>query len=264
MATKKTHCPAGHPYDHANTYVGPDGLQHCRRCTKQRLRLQQATPAYQAYRRRRDASTPVVVSRREYKEALRLEALIAYSADGTPRCAAAGCGETNIGLLEIDHVLGDGKAHRRELGVAWPAKGPGFFRVLKRLGWPNKKHPLQVLCIEHHKIKSAAESRARSRKAFPESPLKPSKGKDAKAKAPKGKHRRRCKRGHLVAGKNLYVRPDGYGECRTCKRDRELAALCVQTIITEPVARARRIKRLRFLRRRRERKRLAAQPDRAK
>jgi len=31
---RKTHCPNGHPYDEANTYVGPDGKRRCRECRK--------------------------------------------------------------------------------------------------------------------------------------------------------------------------------------------------------------------------------------
>lgn len=29
---RKTHCPAGHPYDEANTYISPLGHRHCRIC----------------------------------------------------------------------------------------------------------------------------------------------------------------------------------------------------------------------------------------
>jgi hypothetical protein len=38
----KTHCPHGHPYDEANTYVSPSGARHCRIChqaAKQRHKL---------------------------------------------------------------------------------------------------------------------------------------------------------------------------------------------------------------------------------
>jgi hypothetical protein len=31
----KSHCPQGHPYDAANTYVAPDGGRNCRRCNAQ-------------------------------------------------------------------------------------------------------------------------------------------------------------------------------------------------------------------------------------
>lgn len=33
---KKTHCPSGHPYDVANTYVSPEGWRRCRACARQR------------------------------------------------------------------------------------------------------------------------------------------------------------------------------------------------------------------------------------
>jgi hypothetical protein len=29
---RKTHCPKGHPYDEANTYVDPSGARRCRAC----------------------------------------------------------------------------------------------------------------------------------------------------------------------------------------------------------------------------------------
>ena len=32
----KTHCPHGHEYDEANTYVGPTGGRRCRECARQR------------------------------------------------------------------------------------------------------------------------------------------------------------------------------------------------------------------------------------
>lgn len=28
----KTHCPQGHPYNEANTYIAPNGARHCRLC----------------------------------------------------------------------------------------------------------------------------------------------------------------------------------------------------------------------------------------
>ena len=33
-----THCPQGHPYDDANTYVTPRGHRKCRACNRARLR----------------------------------------------------------------------------------------------------------------------------------------------------------------------------------------------------------------------------------
>jgi hypothetical protein len=34
----KTHCPQGHPYDDANTYVCPKGRRNCRTCTRRQKR----------------------------------------------------------------------------------------------------------------------------------------------------------------------------------------------------------------------------------
>lgn len=33
---RKTHCPAGHPYDEANTYTSKTGKRHCKRCQRER------------------------------------------------------------------------------------------------------------------------------------------------------------------------------------------------------------------------------------
>jgi hypothetical protein len=34
LHARKTHCPRGHPYDGANTYVSPKGSRECRMCRK--------------------------------------------------------------------------------------------------------------------------------------------------------------------------------------------------------------------------------------
>jgi hypothetical protein len=39
---RKTHCPAGHPYDDANTYVNPKGWRCCRLCQRESRRRWQA------------------------------------------------------------------------------------------------------------------------------------------------------------------------------------------------------------------------------
>jgi hypothetical protein len=38
----KTHCPQGHPYDEANTYITPAGSRQCRECTRRRMRRRSA------------------------------------------------------------------------------------------------------------------------------------------------------------------------------------------------------------------------------
>lgn len=36
--SEKTHCPANHEYDEANTYIAPDGSRHCITCSRERTR----------------------------------------------------------------------------------------------------------------------------------------------------------------------------------------------------------------------------------
>lgn len=47
---RETCCPAGHPYDEANTYVDRKGSRHCKRCTRDRASLR--------YQGRRQGNTP--------------------------------------------------------------------------------------------------------------------------------------------------------------------------------------------------------------
>lgn len=41
----KTHCPYGHPYDEANTYITPKGDRHCRTCDRERQRARRQARA---------------------------------------------------------------------------------------------------------------------------------------------------------------------------------------------------------------------------
>lgn len=38
QAAAITHCPEGHPYDEANTYIKPDGNRNCKACKRRRTR----------------------------------------------------------------------------------------------------------------------------------------------------------------------------------------------------------------------------------
>ena len=88
------------------------------------------------------------------QQAVRLEALQHYSKD-IPECAC--CGEKGLPFLTLDHINGDGAAHRRELGMAQgdPAQverqnqkvtmsANGFCYWLKKNNWPEG---IQVLCM---------------------------------------------------------------------------------------------------------------------
>jgi HNH endonuclease len=48
VESRKTHCPAGHPYDLLNTYISKAGSRHCRTC--HRNRAQQQSQARRAKR----------------------------------------------------------------------------------------------------------------------------------------------------------------------------------------------------------------------
>jgi hypothetical protein len=50
-----THCPAGHPYDAANTYVNPRGHRKCRTC------LQRMRAEYEVRKGLRHSDTSVAV-----------------------------------------------------------------------------------------------------------------------------------------------------------------------------------------------------------
>jgi hypothetical protein len=52
------------------------------------------------------------------------------------------CGEPDKRLLSLDHVNGDGKEHRKKIGVR---SGTGFYCYLKKHGYPNDP-PLHILC----------------------------------------------------------------------------------------------------------------------
>lgn len=73
--------------------------------------------------------------RREATKRLRAEVITAYGG----HCAC--CGETREPFLSIDHVNGDGGAHRRLLG----ARGDAIYRDLKKRGWPQDGY--RLLCM---------------------------------------------------------------------------------------------------------------------
>src|SRR5262245_1011409 len=76
--------------------------------------------------------------RRAYQARLRLAALSHYSG-GDVRCAC--CGEKELVFLVLDHIEGDGKAHRSRLGTY--GGGLMFYLTLRKEGYPPG---LRVLC----------------------------------------------------------------------------------------------------------------------
>lgn len=106
-------------------------------------------------RRRYYGDSGVIMSKygKKWRQELKLEALAAYSDGDVIRCACPGCGQDDYRFLTIDHVNGDGTAHRKSLGlecnggVRSVRGGWEFYSKLKSLGWPNDP-PLRVLCYD--------------------------------------------------------------------------------------------------------------------
>jgi hypothetical protein len=60
--------------------------------------------------------------------------------------ACACCGETTVQFLSLDHIHGDGAAHRREFGYKQLGSGGGeIYREVAKLGFP--KDRFQLLCM---------------------------------------------------------------------------------------------------------------------
>ncbi len=80
------------------------------------------------------------IDARKYNSKLRLEVFRHYCG-GEPHCQCPGCDTTYIEFLQLDHVNGDGAAHRKEnhLGTG----GPRLWRWVRANGYPEG---FQVLC----------------------------------------------------------------------------------------------------------------------
>jgi len=74
---------------------------------------------------------------RNYNRKVRLDCLIHYGGN-PPKCAC--CGEVHIEFLQIDHIKGNGKRHREEVGT-----GTSFYRWLRRMKYPDG---FRVLCAD--------------------------------------------------------------------------------------------------------------------
>ena len=84
-----------------------------------------------------DANRDELLARRrkQSKEINRRLKLRVYEAYGN-RCVC--CGESNLGFLSIDHINGDGRAHRQEVGG-----GVQLWRLIIKADFPDD---FQLLC----------------------------------------------------------------------------------------------------------------------
>jgi hypothetical protein len=76
-----------------------------------------------------------------HKSAQRLRQQVVDAYGG--RCSC--CGEDRLPFLTLEHMNGDGKAHRARLGTGGGAK---VWRDLKRRGWPQEGY--EILCWNCH------------------------------------------------------------------------------------------------------------------
>lgn len=79
---------------------------------------------------------------------LKTEAVSAYGG------CCVGCGTTDAGQLQLDHVNNNGHQHR--LHISRGRAGADFYRALKKKDWPNKEpYLLQLLCHDCHTTTTA-------------------------------------------------------------------------------------------------------------
>jgi hypothetical protein len=77
---------------------------------------------------------------RTYNAKLRLEVFTHYCG-GEPRCQCLGCKTTFIEFLQLDHVIGNGAAHRKENNLG--TGGARLWRWVRANGYPEG---FQMLC----------------------------------------------------------------------------------------------------------------------
>jgi len=80
---------------------------------------------------------------------IKQEVLLQYSCKEYPVCAH--CGETDIKVLQIDHIKGNGKEERKKFKVS---AGHNFYKRLKKVGFPEG---YQVLCANCNQRKTYDE-----------------------------------------------------------------------------------------------------------
>ena len=100
--------------------------RRCRPCSNAEQKNWRGTPEQRALKRR----------------AVKIEVMSHYGG----KCAC--CGETEMAFLTIDHVNGDGAAHRREIKAA----GGTLYRWLQKNGYPQGDY--QCLCMNCNFAKS--------------------------------------------------------------------------------------------------------------
>lgn len=97
-----------------------------------------------------------------YRQKMRLQALIAYSPGGVPRCACPACPENSgphLEFLTLDHIDGDGAAHRQSLIKTAKRADSGTSLALYCWLRDNNFPPgFQVLCYNCNSAKGTSQN----------------------------------------------------------------------------------------------------------
>lgn len=138
------------------TYTKNRGLNKCRACEKERIKLlhreQRKSPTFREKEQKQKC-----ISRLK----LKIETMLYYGNE----CIK--CGEKNILFLTLDHINNNGKYDKR---------GVDLFGQLRKLGFPGKNTQLQILCHNCNAIKELIKVRKENqeRKEMPEIYIKQS------------------------------------------------------------------------------------------
>ncbi len=105
---------------------------------------------YIVHRELKAAQNKRVCIRRRYT--VKMETLRHYSNKEIPSCEK--CGETDLRVLQLDHIHGGGRKQRIQLGLT--GGGWRFYSILKAQGYPKG---FQVLCANCNIIKQYEEGK---------------------------------------------------------------------------------------------------------
>jgi hypothetical protein len=147
MDKKCARCKVSKPIDEFGVYKSLDGHRSwCKSCHSyynKRYNVGRGNYHRNYYKENR---TKIQTSMKRRRIRIRIEVLTYY---GNGKCACVICNEQRLPCLSIDHVLNNGYAHRKELGVS---KVTHFCEWLKQSRFPVG---YQTLCMNCQWIKRA-------------------------------------------------------------------------------------------------------------
>lgn len=126
-----------------------DGLRtDCRECRKAPCKeyYDKNCERYNEYHRQyyRNHTDDCVKNGKEWRNQLKIETFTHFGI----KCEV--CGETDLDLLTLAHINGDGREHRNELYGNHKSSGHKLYSALRQLDWDTGKYDIQVLCRSCH------------------------------------------------------------------------------------------------------------------